>query len=193
MSDTQIKLPQRNLRHILVTAGILLFSLVFIYFLVLGLRNDPTQIPSVLINKPAKEFTVQWLQGQEFLDHSTGETFSLKDFKGRPIILNFWASWCYSCRHEARDFEEFWLAYKDSGVIVAGIAIQDTEPAAREFARQYGKTYILGMDVDGRAAIDYGVTGVPETFVINRQGEIVYKEAGPVTAEKLAEFAKLVL
>jgi len=193
MTENQIKLPQRNLRHILVTSGILLFSLVFIYFLILGLRNDPTQIPSALINKPAKEFSVQWLQGQEFMNHATGENFTLQDFKGRPVILNFWASWCYSCRHEARDFEEFWKEYQDLGVIVVGIAIQDTLPAAMDFARQYGKTYILGLDLDGRAAIDYGVTGVPETFVIDRDGQIIYKEAGPVTAKKLAEFAKLVL
>lgn len=193
MNDKQLKLPHKNLRHILVTSGILLFSLVFIYFLVLGLQNDPTQIPSALINKPAKEFNVQWLQGKEYLDNPAGDTFKLQDFKGRPIILNFWASWCYSCRHEARDFEEFWQQYKDSGVIVAGIAIQDSEEAARQFAQQYRKTYILGLDLDGKAAIDYGVTGVPETFVIDREGRIVYKEAGPVTAEKLAEFARLVL
>ena len=74
---------------------------------------------------------------------------------------------------------------------MVGIAIQDSPEDARRFAAQYGKTYILGLDDDGAAAINYGVTGVPETFVINAEGMIIHKEAGPVTEAKLQEFAAM--
>lgn len=180
-------------RHVLITTILLLSAVGFVLLLNQGLNLDQGQIPSVLLNKPAHNFNVSWLQGRDLIEHQSEEHFTLDDFRGRPMILNFWASWCFSCRAEARDFEEFWNRYKDSGLIVAGIAIQDTPMAARAFAKQYGKTYILGLDDDGSAAIDYGVTGVPETFVIDRKGNIVYKEAGPMTAQKLAEVAKLIL
>ena len=113
--------------------------------------------------------------------------FALDDFKGRPVVVNFWASWCVSCREEARELEKFWQAVKGKNVAVVGVAIQDTVEAAQKFAKQYGKTYILGLDEDGKAAIDYGVAGVPETFIIDASGVIVHKETGPVTAQKLEE------
>ena len=77
--------------------------------------------------------------------------------------------------------------------MVVGIAIQDAVEDAQRFAKQYGKTYILGLDEDGRASIDYGVTGVPESFFINRQGMIVHKEAAPLSREKLLEFSQKIL
>ena len=103
-------------------------------------------------------------------------------------MLNFWASWCYSCRAEAVDFERFWKERQD--IAVVGIAIQDTVEAAKAFAAQYGKTYILGLDTDGKIALDYGVTGVPETFFINANGVIVHKETGPVTEKMLQKYSK---
>lgn len=156
-----------------------------------GLFINTTQVPSALLNKPAKEFSVAWIQGQEHLKSAASAKLSLADFKGQPVILNFWASWCVSCRQEARDLERYWQTRANKDVAVVGIAIQDTEEAARKFAQQYGKTYILGLDVDGHASFDYGVTGVPETFLIDREGKIIHKEAGPVTAAKLDEWAKM--
>lgn len=191
--SSNVSFRHKSQRHVWISVGIIIAALILIYFLQRGLQNDPTQIPSALINKPAKDFQVDWLQGQEFLNQTNSETFSLNDFKGRPLILNFWASWCYSCRAEARDFEDFWRKYQSSDVIVAGIAIQDTPEKAMNFAQQYGKTYILGIDSEGSVAIDYGVTGVPETFVIDRQGYIIDKVAGPVDQQKLASFAETLL
>lgn len=163
----------------------------FVISLKKGLDMGGSKIPSALLNKPAMDFKADWIQGREFLGNNTNQYFELADFKGQGMILNFWASWCFSCRHEAVDFEEFWQAHKDSGIKVVGIAIQDTPEEARLFARQYGKTYILGLDTDGTAAINYGVTGVPETFVINSEGVILHKEAGPVTKEMLSEYVKM--
>ena len=155
----------------------------------MGLKIDQTKVPSALLDKPAKPFKAAWIQGKDLVPSSATETFNLDDFKGKPMVLNFWASWCYSCRAEAKDFEKFWRSQK--GVSVVGIAIQDTVEDAERFARMYGKTYILGLDTDGKVALDYGVTGVPETFFINEKGIIIHKEAGPVTEETLKKYTSL--
>ena len=106
--------------------------------------------------------------------------------KGRPVVLNFWASWCVSCRQEAVELEKFWQAHKDQ-VLVVGIAIQDSAEDSKRFAAYFGKTYAIGLDEDGKAAIDYGVSGVPETFLIDAQGVIRHKEIGPVEATQLSQ------
>lgn len=193
MSEQDVKIPGRSRKHFIISGLLLLVAALVVIVLNKGLNLNPMQVPSALINKPAKNFKVSWLQGQQFLPDAEGGSFSLADFKGKPLILNFWASWCFSCRHEARDFEHFWQNYKSTGLKVVGIAIQDSVPAAMKFAKTYGKTYILGLDVEGTAAIDYGVTGVPETFLIDENGVIIYKEAGPVSEEKLEKFAAILL
>ncbi len=193
MTDKPV-LPHQNRKHTLVVSVFLVFALGFCVFLWNALGKDPNKIPSAMIDRQTKDFAASWLQGQEHIAQARPEGFRFEDFKGRPLILNFWASWCYSCRAEARDFEAFWQRYKDKGVAVVGIAIQDTPAAALEFAKTYGKTYILGLDTeDGKAAIDYGVTGVPETYFIDRRGVLIHKEAGPVTAELLASYADQLL
>ncbi len=196
MSDQveKVVLPGPNRKQIIFIALFIVLGVGFISLLWHGLGTDPNKVPSAFLGKRAQEFKAGWLQGKEHLGEPKPEGFSSEDFKGRPLILNFWASWCYSCRSEARDFEAFWQKYKDRGIAVVGIAIQDTPTAALEFARTYGKTYILGLDSeDGKAAIDYGVTGVPETFFIDRQGILIHKEAGPVSTELLAHYADLLL
>lgn len=196
MTEQRVVIPGPNRKHLIAVVAFLLVAAGVIGFFYRGLSHPADKnIPSAFLGKPALPFQVAWLQGQEILGHAPdSKGFSLADFKGRPLILNFWASWCYSCREEARDFEAFWQRYKDKGIVVAGIAIQDTPEAAQQFAKAYGKTYMLGLDTeDGKAAIDYGVTGVPETFIIDRNGVVIHKEAGPMTAEKLATFADRLL
>ncbi len=189
-AETKVVLPGTGKKHKIILAVSVVLGLAFLGILWRGLNSNPNQVPSAFLDKEALPFEVKWLQGQEHLATPRTEGFGLADFKGKPLILNFWASWCYSCRAEASDFEAFWQRYKDKGVIVAGIAIQDSPEAARQFAKGFGKTYMLGLDAeDGKAAIDYGVTGVPETFFINRQGIVIHKEAGPVTAQILAQYA----
>lgn len=171
-------------RHILVTGAFVVVALVFVGVLIVGLKLDTSKVPPSQLDKPANEFRVAWIQGQEFAPQASANNFRLEDFRGKPVVLNFWASWCVSCREEAREFQTFWMKHQND-VAVIGIAIQDEQDAALKFARYYGKTYILGLDEDGKAAIDYGVTGVPETFLIDRQGVIRHKETGPVDAAKL--------
>ncbi|RYZ73956.1 MAG: TlpA family protein disulfide reductase [Proteobacteria bacterium] len=193
-AEQKVVLPGLGKKQKILTAVFVVVGAILIAVLWRGLRSDPNKVPSAFIDKAALPFEVVWLQGQEHLSTPRPEGFGLKDFAGKPVILNFWASWCYSCRAEASDFEAFWQRYRNKGLIVAGIAIQDSPEAARQFAQGFGKTYILGLDAeDGKAAIDYGVTGVPETFFINRQGVVIHKEAGPVSAQLLAEWADQLL
>jgi cytochrome c biogenesis protein CcmG, thiol:disulfide interchange protein DsbE len=182
--------PQHVITSIVGLAG----AAVLIFFLFQGLKMDHTKIPSALLGKPAMPFQVAWIQGQEFLPSQSSENFKIEDIVGKPAVLNFWASWCVSCREEARDLERYWQTYaKANGILVVGIAIQDTQEAAKEFAKAFGKTYILGLDTDGKAAINYGVTGVPETFFIDAKGKIIHKEVGPVSTELLASLSQKLL
>ncbi len=193
-SQEKVVLPGPGKKAIIIGGVFVVVSMLFLSILWRGLNSDPNKIPSALLDKEALGFQVKWVQGQEHMTSPRPEGFSLAEFKGRPIILNFWASWCYSCQAEAADFEAFWQRYKDKGIVVAGIAIQDSTEAALAFARKYGKTYMLGLDSeDGKAAIDYGVTGVPETFFIDRTGRVIHKEAGPVSSELLAKYAEQLL
>jgi cytochrome c biogenesis protein CcmG/thiol:disulfide interchange protein DsbE len=181
-----------NRKHVVTSISIAVAAIAFIGILTYGLTLDQSKVPAANINKQANMFTVSWVQGNEFVSTATGETFSLEDFKGKPLVLNFWASWCVACREEAVELEKFWIKH-NSDVAVVGIAIQDDQESAKKFAAYFGKTYILGLDLDGKAAIDYGVSGVPETFLIDRNGVIRHKEIGPVTAKMLDEHLPKIL
>jgi cytochrome c biogenesis protein CcmG/thiol:disulfide interchange protein DsbE len=171
-------------RHKIVSLSIFTVAAAFIGLLVYGLSLDQKKVPPANLDKAAQPFRVAWLGGKELLPSASGDHFRLEDFKGKPLVLNFWASWCVSCREEARELERFHQQYK-SDVMVVGIAIQDEKDAAEKFAQYFGKTYILGLDEDGKASIDYGVSGVPETFLIDRNGVIRHKEIGPVSVAML--------
>jgi cytochrome c biogenesis protein CcmG/thiol:disulfide interchange protein DsbE len=171
-------------RHLLITASFIVAAVLFVTVLVVGLGLDLSKVPPSQLEKPANDFRVAWLQGHEFAPNAKEGHFRLEDFRGKPLVLNFWASWCVSCREEAKELQAFWAKHQND-VVVVGIAIQDDPDAALKFAKYFGKTYILGLDEDGKAAIDYGVTGVPETFLIDKDGVIRHKETGPVDVAKL--------
>ncbi|MBI2467982.1 MAG: TlpA family protein disulfide reductase [Candidatus Rokubacteria bacterium] len=138
-----------------------------------GFRTDPRAIPSPLVGRSAAAFSLTTFDGQPV---------SLEAYRGRVIVLNFWASWCYpACYEEAPVLEAGWRAYRDRGVVVLGVDIQDTEAAARRFIAQFGLTFPNAPDPTGRVSIDYGVYGVPETFVIDQRGKIRAKHVGAVT------------
>ncbi len=117
-----------------------------------------------------------------------GKPFKLSDHRGKVVVLNFWASWCYpACYEEAPVLERTWRSYRDQGVMVVGVDIQDTEEAGRAFIDQFKLTFPNTRDTEGKVSIDYGIYGVPETFIIDRQGRIIFKQAGAVQWETLAE------
>jgi cytochrome c biogenesis protein CcmG, thiol:disulfide interchange protein DsbE len=139
--------------------------------------DDPSKIPSALIGRPAPKTALPALEGLV----SNGAQVPGLDpaaFKGKVSVVNVWASWCVPCHDEAPLLTE--LA-KDKRLQMVGINYKDTPENARRFLGRYGNPFgIVGVDGNGRAAIEWGVYGVPETFIVGRNGTIVYKMVGPV-------------
>jgi len=160
-------------KRFLIPLGIFI---VLLLFLAVGLRLDPRMVPSPLIDKPAPAFTLPRLDDPQRL-------VSEKDLLGKVWLLNVWASWCVSCREEHPVLVEF---AKKNIVPIYGLNYKDERKDALAWLGQFGNPYTVSiMDADGRIGIDYGVYGVPETYVIDKQGVIRYKQIGPVTPEVL--------
>ena len=150
--------------------------LVVAAFLVRGLFLNPREVPSPLIDKPAPAFKLVQL-------HEPEKTLAREDLKGQVWLLNVWASWCVSCREEHPLLVD--LA-KQNLVPIYGLNYKDQRAAALGWLQQFGNPYAASIaDLDGRVGIDYGVYGVPETFVIDKNGIIRYKQIGPITPDAL--------
>lgn len=140
-----------------------------------GFRMNPRDVPSPLVGRPAAAFALASLDGQPI---------TLDAHRGKVVVLNFWASWCYpGCYEEAPVLERAWKTHRDRGLVVIGVDIQDTEAAARKFITDLGLTFPNARDAAGKVSIDYGVYGVPETFFVDRKGRIRAKHVGAVTEE----------
>ena len=149
---------------------------VLVAFLAIGLQRNPHEVPSPLVQKPAPAFTRPQLIQSE-------KTFSPEDMKGKVWMLNVWASWCVACKVEHPLLVEI---SKSQVVPLVGLDYKDQRSAALKFLSQQGDPYLLSVvDPDGRVGIDYGVYGVPETFVIDKQGVIRFKQIGPITPEAM--------
>lgn len=149
----------------------LILFVVLAVFLAIGLRLNPKEIPSPLIDKTAPAFSLPILATPD-------KNLSQLDLQGRVWLLNVWASWCVSCRQEHPLLLE--LA-KLNVVTIVGLNYKDEASAANQWLAQLGNPYNVSiMDKDGRVGIDYGVYGVPETFVVDKRGIIRYKHTGPV-------------
>ncbi|MCA9471373.1 MAG: redoxin domain-containing protein [Nitrospirales bacterium] len=141
-----------------------------------GLWGDPRSIPTVLIGTTAPTFTGP--------DVESGKPISLDHYKGKVVLLNFWASWCYECKVEHEDILRLHQQFKDHpDFVMLGVNYQDELPNARQYLKQYGTTFQHVRDINGTVAIDYGVYGVPETFVIDQQGIIRHKWVGPIVGQ----------
>ena len=150
--------------------------IVLVGFLAIGLKLNPREVPSPLIDKPAPAFQLTRLD-------DPARTISLEDLRGKVWLLNVWASWCVACLQEHPVLVDF----SRSGLVpIYGLNYKDKSDAATAWLGKNGNPYTLSIvDADGRVGIDYGVYGVPETFVIDQQGVIRYKQIGPVTPEVL--------
>jgi cytochrome c biogenesis protein CcmG, thiol:disulfide interchange protein DsbE len=161
---------------------LILFVPGMIGLLAYGFMRDARYIQSPLVARQAPSFTLTLFDGK---------VVRLADFRGKAVLVNFWASWCVPCRAEAAGLESAWKKYKDHGVVFLGVNIQDKEEDARAFMKEFRVTYLNGPDESGKIAIDYGVWGIPETFFIDPQGRITYKHAGelraPIIETKLDE------
>jgi cytochrome c biogenesis protein CcmG/thiol:disulfide interchange protein DsbE len=150
--------------------------LVIAVFLGIGLTRDPRQLPSPFIGKPAPAFRVPQV-------HAADKTFSPEDMKGQVWMLNVYASWCVACREEHPLLVEI---AKSNAVPLVGLDYKDKREDALKLLQQQGNPYTLSaFDADGRVGIDFGVYGVPETFIIDKQGIIRHKQIGPITPDAL--------
>lgn len=121
-----------------------------------------------------------------------GDTIQLSELGGQVVVLNFWSTWCVSCKGEADDLEQAWQDFKDQGVAFVGVDYLDQEPLNLQWLEQYGITYPNGPDIQGRIYNAYGVQGLPETFIIDQQGNVAKVFVGPTTRAELgAEIRKL--
>ncbi len=150
---------------------------LFLYRLGAG---DPSRIPSALIGRAAPQTELPSIDGL-LRDGAPVPGLTSKDFAGAVTLVNVWASWCVPCRDEAPFLD---LLAKDKRFRLAGINYKDQADNARRFIGRYGNPFTtIGTDANGRAAIEWGVYGVPETFIVGRDGKIAYKLVGPITAE----------
>lgn len=132
-----------------------------------------------LQGRPAPDFALtlfdQFEQGQ----------LTLADLRGQVVVVNFWASWCVECYKEAELLEQAWQDYKDRGVVFVGVDYLDTDKEGLAYMDKYGITYPSGPDLGNKISEDYAITGVPETFFINQQGQIIHVQIGPIEQAQL--------
>ena len=172
-------------RLIFILPGLVFLGLVVLFGVQLISGRNPAEVPSVLINKPVPAFSLAPLEGL-VADGKPVPGFSNEDLKGRVTLVNVWASWCAPCRQEHPLLVE--LA-KDPSVRVVGINQRDNPDNARRFLGALGNPYAaVGIDPNGRASIDWGVYGVPETFIVGLDGTIRHKHIGPLTPENFGAF-----
>jgi cytochrome c biogenesis protein CcmG, thiol:disulfide interchange protein DsbE len=164
-------------RKLVFLVPVALFAVLLTVFAI-GLRHDPHLLPSALIDRPVPDFSLPGL-------YQSAEGLSGKDLGGRITLVNFFASWCAPCREE---HAELMALARRPGVTLEGIAYKDKPEESRRFLDTLGNPFgRVGIDRDGAAAIDFGVYGVPETYVVDPMGHIRYRHVGPLTAEDVQE------
>ena len=168
----------RTLTQAAGAALIAVVAVLTVYSFEKRLSGDRGNWPqSPLVGKPAPEMSLNLFDGS---------TFEITEARGRPVVLNFWASWCLPCAQEAKDLNRAQRAYSKK-VLFLGVNVMDDKNAALEFITKHGVTYPNGYDPGKNVHIDYGVAGVPETFFIDSGGTITGKISGPVTFEDISK------
>lgn len=149
--------------------------------------NAPAQGRSnvAVVGAPAPDFTLTLFD--------TGETITLSDLRGQPVILDFFASWCSSCRAEAPSLEEFWQAYQSKGLTLLGVAIDDSAEGLRDFKDEFFLTYPMGLDETGEVAAMYRVSSIPTFVMIDRDGQIANVVIGGMSRAAMAAEAEALL
>ena len=159
-------------KQLLIIPSIIFFSILFIFFYLLIIERNPSELPSNLINRDVPKFeTESLLKNENFV--------STKEFGNEVVLVNFFATWCKPCRDEHKYFQRF---SNERRIRIIGINYKDNPNKALEWLQNLGNPYSsIGIDKNGRIAIEWGVYGIPETFIVNSNGIIKYKHVGPIT------------
>ena len=181
MTDTiesVVPIEEKPKRNRLGIIAIVVVAIVFVAVLAFGMRRAATDRPDGV----APDFEMQFFNGYEWEDAPAAQ---LSDFKGRPVVLNFWASWCVECKIEADLLEQTWQRYRDDGVVFLGVAYIGVEPKSIGYLEEYNITYPNAPDLRSSISSKYDITGVPETFFIDKEGNVVHIQLGPVNENML--------
>jgi cytochrome c biogenesis protein CcmG/thiol:disulfide interchange protein DsbE len=176
-----IEQPQKLRRSPL---SIVVWIVVLGLLAVLGWGLVQSSAPRPEVGEMAPAFNLEFFEGYEW-DGKTAA--SLDDMKGQIVVVNFWASWCVSCRTETPELEATWQKYADQGVVIVGVAYADVEPNSIAYMEEFGVTFPHAPDLGTRISNDYEITAVPETFIIDRNGEIAHVQPGPIDGRTLDE------
>ncbi len=184
MSSATTEQAGKKRLNVFVLLPLIVFAALAVLFLVRLWSGDPSRLPSALIGHPAPKTDLPPLAGLA-RDGKDVPGLSNAAFPGEVTLVNVWASWCIPCADEVPYLEQL---SKDKRIKLVGINYKDPTDNARRFLNRYGNPFVaVGVDASGRTSIDWGVYGVPETYLIGRDGTIAYKLVGPVTAENLAQ------
>ena len=172
---------QKNSKKLKATVIFLLAMLIagFTIFLAIGVMGTTTATSrsgKELVGKKAPSFVAPKVGGQ---------LVSLENYKNKPLVLNFWASWCPPCRDETPGMERIWRKYEDQGVVILGINVQDGEKEAQRYISEFGVTFSNALDLDGSITVDYGVTGLPVTFFIDNDSVVTGRWVGSISEDRL--------
>jgi len=185
MSDTvqptaynSAQVPARSFR----LSGVILWVVLFGILALLGWGLVNSQATRPEAGEVAPTFTMQYFDGYEWESRSSAD---LAEFRGKVVVLNFWASWCVECKVEASLLESSWLKYRDQDVVFLGITYADVEPNALQYLLDYNVTYPNAPDLGTAISEEYEITGVPETFFIDQSGVISYVQLGPLSEGQL--------
>ena len=172
---------QKNSKKLKAAVIFLLAMLIagFTIFLAIGVMGTTTATSrsgKELVGKKAPSFVAPKVGGQ---------LVSLENYKNKPLVLNFWASWCPPCRDETPGMERIWRKYEDQGVVILGINVQDGEKEAERYISEFGVTFSNALDLDGSITVDYGVTGLPVTFFIDNDSVVIGRWVGSISEDRL--------
>ncbi len=172
---------EKKSRSISVTA-VIIWAVILGVLALLGWGLINSTAPRPEVGEPAPEINLEFFEGYEWQGQPTAK---LSDMRGNVVALNFWASWCRECRVEADLLEQTSRKYADDGVIFLGLAYADVEPKSLEYLQEFNITYPNAPDLGTDAADVYEITGVPETFIIDKNGKIAHVQIGPISAATL--------